>query len=209
MIRTWIADVRPLYEEEKYRSYYKALPDFRKEKADRIRFQADKALSVGAWSLWKMICKTYGISETSVFNLSHSGDYALCSVYIGDGQGIQVGCDIEATANAKLRIAKRFFCNSEYETICREEDLDRQKEVFCRVWVLKESFMKATREGMALGMNSFEIELSNPPILLNKPARFPDKYQYQEYQISNVPYKIAVCTNDDEIDSKIRMELKL
>lgn len=209
MIRTWITDVRPLYEDEKYRPYYEALPDFRKEKADRIRFQADKALSVGAWSLLQMVRKTYDISETAVFNLSHSGEYVLCSIYSGVGKGIQVGCDIEAIKNSRLKIAKRFFCDSEYEMICREEDPEKQKELFCRFWVLKESFMKATREGMALAMNSFEIELSNPPVLLNKPDRFPDQYRYREYEISNVPYKIAVCTNDNEIDSKLWMELKL
>lgn len=36
MIRTWIADVTSLLEKEKYLQYYKIVPDFRKEKADKI-----------------------------------------------------------------------------------------------------------------------------------------------------------------------------
>ena len=37
MIRTWLSDIRPLYEEQRYRKYYDTLPAFRKEKADRLR----------------------------------------------------------------------------------------------------------------------------------------------------------------------------
>ncbi len=36
MIRTWIADVTSLLEKEKYLQYYKIVPDFRKEKADKL-----------------------------------------------------------------------------------------------------------------------------------------------------------------------------
>ena len=52
MIRTWIADVTSLLEKEKYLQYYKIVPDFRKEKADKIVYQEGKALSVGVWVLY-------------------------------------------------------------------------------------------------------------------------------------------------------------
>ena len=55
MIKTWLLDIRPLYEENRYREYYATLPVFRKEKADRLRFQKDRAQSAGAWILLEMI----------------------------------------------------------------------------------------------------------------------------------------------------------
>ena len=60
-------------------------------------------------------------------------------------------------------VSKTFFCRSEYEDIFRCDSKEARAEKFCRYWVLKESFMKATRKGMALKMSSFEILLSNPP----------------------------------------------
>ena len=80
--------------------------------------------------------------------------------------------------------------------------------MFCRYWVLKESFLKATRKGMALKMSSFEIQLSDPPKLIKKPEEFDEDYYYCEYPLDGFPYRIAVCSNNAEIDSKIQMELE-
>ena len=209
MIRTWLSDIRPLYEEQRYRRYYDTLPAFRKEKADRLRFQKDRAQSAGAWILLEKIRKKYRITEKAAFNLSHSGDYVLCSVDMECNEETQVGCDIETVKEADLKVAKRFFCPSEYEAILREDNQKLQRDMFYRFWVLKESFMKATREGMALDMSSFEIRLSSPPVLLEKPERFPRDYYYREYVLPGCPCKIAVCSTDDEIDSELRMEFKL
>lgn len=66
MIRTWIADVTSLLEKEKYLQYYKIVPDFRKEKADKIVYQEGKALSVGVWVLYEKMRRTYGLSKNAV-----------------------------------------------------------------------------------------------------------------------------------------------
>lgn len=208
MIETWIADITPLYNEECYRKYYMQVPDFRKEKADRMRFQNGKAQSVGAWYLLEWIRKEYLISERAAFNLSHSGDYVLCSVDMDCGEDTQVGCDIEFVDEPNMKIAKRFFCPSEYGVILGQKPGDGQKNVFYRFWVLKESFMKATRKGMALDMKSFEIQLGSPSVLTKKPEEFPRSYFYQEYELSGIPYKIAVCSTVREMNPKIHTELR-
>lgn len=109
MIRTWLSDIRPLYEEQRYRRYYDTLPAFRKEKADRLRFQKDRAQSAGAWILLEKIRKKYRITEKAAFNLSHSGDYVLCSVDMECNEQTQVGCDIETVKEADLKVAKKVF----------------------------------------------------------------------------------------------------
>lgn len=209
MIKTWLLDIRPLYEENRYREYYATLPVFRKEKADRLRFQKDRAQSAGAWILLEMIRNKYKITEKAAFNLSHSGDYVLCSVDMECDEETQVGCDIETVRETDLKVAKRFFCPSEYEAILREDNIILQRDTFYRFWVLKESFMKATREGMALDLSDFEIRLASPPVLIRKPERFPRNYYYREYGLPGYPCKIAVCSTYDEIDSELRMEFKL
>ena len=43
--------------------------------------------------------------------------------------------------------------------------------------------MKATRQGMAMDMRSFEIgwNEADTPVLLRKPKEYPEEYVYQEY----------------------------
>lgn len=159
--------------------------------------------------LLREIRSKYKITEKAAFNLSHSGDYVLCSIDIDCRAQTQVGCDIETVGRADIKVAKRFFCTSEYNAILREENKTLQRDLFYRLWVLKESFMKATKEGMSLDMSSFEIELGTPPALIRQPKRFPRKYYCKEYEVSDIPCKIAVCSTEDEIDSEIQMELKL
>ena len=92
-----------------------------------------------------------GIQKDAAYNLSHSGEYVLCSVHEGKDPKIRVGCDIEEIGICNMKIARRFFCRSEYEKIDSETNEERRRELFFRYWVLKESFIKATREGMAMG----------------------------------------------------------
>lgn len=204
MIRTWIADVTPLYEENCYKKYYEGLPSFRKEKADALKYLSKKAQSVGAWALWERMRCQYSLGEQTVFNLSHSGTWVMCAAQTEGGQqSVRVGCDIQKTEQMRLRVARRLFCREEYERIMREKTEAQQKECFFRFWVLKESFMKATRKGMALPLNSFCIELGNPSRLVRKPEEYTEVYYYREYAAGNVPCKMAVCSTDSEIDNRL------
>ena len=69
-LRTWLADIRALYDEECYQKYFAALPAFRQEKARKLLFQKDRAQSAGAWLLLEEIRKRYKISDRAVYNLS-------------------------------------------------------------------------------------------------------------------------------------------
>lgn len=82
-----------------------------------------------------------------------------------------------------------------------------QAEWFFRYWVLKESFMKATRRGMGLDTRSFEIGWNEKmqPVLLRKPEEYGENYVYKEYEFRPKEVKIAVCTTDLEIDEKLHI----
>ena len=117
-----------------------------------------------------------------------------------------MGCDLEEIKEFRQPVAKRFFCQSEYEHIMRKEGEERVR-MFYRYWVLKESFMKATRQGMAMDMRSFEIgwDQGDEPVLLQRPEEYPEDYIYKEYAKEAVNARIAVCTTDQEIDSRLHV----
>ena len=78
MVSVWAADITPLLIEETYQAYYDKVPEWRKDKADKLKNVDDKARSVGAWILWEKMKKALRLPESAVFNLSHSGKYVLC-----------------------------------------------------------------------------------------------------------------------------------
>ncbi len=195
IIHTWLADVSALHEERCYESYYKNVPDFRKEKADRMRKREDQALSVGVWTLFEKMKKEYCLQNPSLYNFSHSGTYALCTIAIGNDARNQLGCDIEANGRNRETIAERYFTPEE------------QAEDFYRIWVLKESFMKATRMGMKLPINafSFAFDEMDRPYLVKQPEQFPRQYYFKEYMVEELGYKIAVCADCDAFAEEIQI----
>lgn len=206
MIQTWLANATALYDQKKYIQCYQDVPDLRKQKADRLRLQQDKALSVGAWTLLEKMKRNYNLSNDLIYNLSHSGEYVLCSVEDAHIETRKLGCDLERIAEPQLQVARRFFCKSEYESILACES-GKQAEQFYRLWVLKESFMKATRMGMKLGMKAFEVgfEEGDKPYLKSRPEAFPEIYVFQEYTVEGVPYRIAVSADTDSFASEVRV----
>lgn len=204
MVHVWFADITPLLIEETYRRYYQKAPAWRRGKADRYRHERERAQSIGVWSLWERVRERYRLPEGTVYNLSHSGDYVLCA--FSDRNGVKVGCDLEVMKEFRELIARRFFCESEYEHIMAEAKKDRAR-MFYRYWVLKESFMKATRQGMALDMRSFEIgwEKGDRPVLIRKPLEYQEEYYYREYTKEGVDAGIAVCTTDTETDARLHI----
>lgn len=204
MIRTWAADVTSLYNEETYRRYYKAMPEHRKVKADKIRAPEDRALSIGAWTLYEIAKRESGVSDEAVFNLSHSGQFVLCSIEDSGNINIKVGCDIEEIKKLHEKLIKRYFFESEERYILEQPTEELKTVAFYRYWVLKESFMKATRYGMKLGLQTFEISCKEgeQPVLLTKPAEIRETYYFQEYTLDK-PYRIAVCSTGNLFEENI------
>ena len=195
MVHTWIMDVTPLQNDMIYRKCYNRLPDWRREKADRIRPLEGKMQSAGAWILYQQMLKYYELSAQMPYNLSHSGRYALCSV--GTQSGVLVGCDVEMIKENKQRLAERYFCPGEVDWIQSQTTEAEQAEGFYRYWVLKESFIKAIHLGMQQDLREFEIALDKEGArLVRQPDAFPEKYYYQEYRTDAGDARIAVCSTE-------------
>lgn len=208
MVRSFIAEVSTLQNQEKWDYYYKKAPKERRDKADHIRKKENQWLSLGVWALYDKVKEKYDLPSGGIFNFSHSGAYVMCSAADEKDKNQKIGCDIEQIGQLKLNLAARYFCRSEYEYISGQDGIQAQTEAFYRCWVLKESFMKATRLGTRLSLNAFEISLHTPgnPTLIQQPVDWMESYYYQEYSLSGVPYKMAVCSTSANIAEELEIE---
>lgn len=213
MIQTWIADVTPLINTTNntiYAEYLCKLPIWRQQKATRFKNVADKALSVGVWTLYEQAKAKYGQIQT--FNLSHSGKYALCS--FSTAKECKIGCDVQKIKEVKDSLAQRFFTEGEHAYVMRGETKQEREERICRLWALKESFAKATGEGLRIGLSNFDVgfDTMDRPVLLEQPKRMHDAYYFREYSLENEEYQIAVCASVNqfaELIEAVKLEVRL
>lgn len=94
------------------------------------------------------------------FNLSHSADLAVVAV----AHGREVGVDVEVTrAGRRMEgIAGRWFNEAEAAALETLEGAE-QEATFYRLWARKEAYLKATAEGIAGSLASFDALRLEPP----------------------------------------------
>jgi len=204
--RLYTMNTEQLTDDACFQECYGKLSAYRRSKTDKLHFIKDKRLSLGAGILLDIGLREYGLREAEVkfgqkknrkpflpdhprihFNLSHSENMVL-AVFAET----EVGCDIEYTKEADLKIAKRFFCPEEYEFLARLEG-EEQNSAFYQLWTLKESFIKAAGMGMELPLNSFGFYLSDGSIKVRQSC---DKLNYSFRQYSFGKYWAAVCVQN-------------
>ncbi len=93
--------------------------------------------------------KPYLKGNPLYFNLSHTKDKAVCAF-----SKREVGCDVENIGEYKKRIAKRFFTENEFRLL---EESENPETDFFRLWVLKESALKKSGEGITAGLSTVDF----------------------------------------------------
>jgi 4'-phosphopantetheinyl transferase len=90
------------------------------------------------------------------FNLSHSGDIAMCAVTYG----CEVGVDVEEIRDdvSFEPIATQFFSAKEQRLLANVGRAARA-ETFTRIWVQKEAYFKATGRGIGADASGFSVSL--------------------------------------------------
>lgn len=168
MYKIYVAAVEPLMEDAFYQKALSMVSKERQEKAGKMIQRPDKARSVAAGLLlhyavgdntgfrWDGNCfiKEHGKpmlpKELGLyFNLSHSGDYVLCTV-----SDKETGADIQRHERYHDRLAERFFHPEELAYLKEAED---RKQRFYDLWCLKESCIKCTGRGLSTGLDSFSV----------------------------------------------------
>lgn len=144
------------------------LSSSRIEKANKYINQEDRKLSLLAGKVLDIGLKEFNLKEKDViiqynkygkpylkdypsifFNLSHSNKKAMCAI-----SNKEVGCDIEYIKQNRPQIVKKYFSNLEKEYLENSNNID---EDFYKIWVGKESFLKAIGKGLNKQMYNFSI----------------------------------------------------
>ena len=144
MISTYVANVEELNNSALFERLYASVPEHRRQRVDRMRFDKDKRLSLGVWGLLQKGLKDWGICDKELtlsygengkpflkdypavfFNLSHSGERVMCAI-----ADCEVGCDVERIRDTDFKIAKRFFHEEEYGQILRQSSVQKKQEMF-------------------------------------------------------------------------------
>ena len=123
--------------------------------------------------------KPFFASIPLCFSLSHSDVYVACAI-----ADHEIGMDIQKNSVYREPLARRFFSPEERRFI--EESPDRDA-AFTEIWCLKESYIKATGEGLARPLSGFSLSLQDPPRVEGEEAacfwRFRDPR-----------FRLAVCS---------------
>lgn len=96
--------------------------------------------------------KPYLVNRPEIhYNISHSGKYTICAI-----SGVPVGVDIQKKRITDVeKVGKRIFPPEEYRKFLMSE---RKQEEFFRQWVLRESYLKWTGEGLTKDLRELETE---------------------------------------------------
>ena len=168
----YLASTEALKDAALFARLLRTVPPSRQEKIGRLRVARARRLSLGAGLLLNYALAAQGlpVTEPAVsengkpyfpalpdfhFNLSHSGELALCAV-----SPTPVGCDVETVSGIDLAVARRFFHPEERAWLFSLPEGEREA-AFLRLWTCKESFIKAVGLGLALPLEDFSVSLGD------------------------------------------------
>lgn len=120
------------------------------------------------------------------FSLSHSGKMAMCVM-----AEALVGCDVEQVRDKNRDIAERFFTEEENQFIKAQPHSAEQKDMFFRLWTLKESFIKCIGTGLSTPLNEFSI-IPEPEKITLTQSISSSEYNFVEINLDD-GYKYSVC----------------
>lgn len=166
--------------------------------AARFRFKKDRARCIGAGLLLNYALQQHDCSYPLPpqvakdsqgkpwlpelpdfhFNISHSGKWVVCAV--GDRP---IGVDIEQTERGMQEVAKRYFSAAE-QNYLQSLANEKRSTAFIELWVLKESYMKATGLGLSQSLKDLQVVHIGPPATM-------------EHKGQKVLYGLTLCEFTD------------
>ncbi len=202
LLRVFLASTKPLADPAVFERLYAEASETRKKKIDRCRFLSDRMQLLAAESLLRHALKevgrdagalsfAYGAhgkpylndAEGFYFNLSHSGETVLLAV-----SDAEIGCDVERIRHANDRLIRRVAAPEEYArfSACAGDERD---VLLTRLWVAKESYLKACGEGITTDPAAIRIEFGTEPGVFRDGNPVP--YALREGAADG--YRYAVC----------------
>lgn len=217
LIKTYIINTSQYEDEAAFNTAVESVSPYRRQKTALLKNMKDKRRSLAAAIALNTALKEYGLEERVMeydvgeqgkpyfrynpeihFSLSHSGDYAICSI-----GAHEIGNDIELIKSGRERVAQRFFAKEELDWIYEARDLREKDERIFRIWTMKESFLKVTGRGMSLPLKDFTVVAADDGsagVCVDVRQNINDiTYCIKEYAMPETlaeydAYKISVCS---------------
>lgn len=127
---------------------------------------------------WRFVVNAFGCPSIATpsgtgltFNLSHTAGLVACAVT----RGMDVGVDVERVRrHADIeKLARHSFAPAETASILAAPSEERH-ELFFAYWTLKESYIKARGMGLALPLDGFAFDISQPSPRVSFTEKCPD-----------------------------------
>lgn len=130
------------------------------------------------------------------FNLSHSGEIVCCIV-----DAFPVGIDVEAVSPIDLDTTNFFHSKERFDlsTLPTNEQI----KYFYKLWVLKESYIKAEGKGLSIPLNTFSFEINNDLIHFEGNNNHKWDFSLHAIDINRQPYQLGICTHKGRLPNKI------
>lgn len=131
-----------------------------------------------------------------VFNVSHSGDRGLIALALDTALGVDVE-RVRAMAHRE-GMAERCFAPGELAW-WRDLPEEHRQAAFFGFWCCKEAFVKATGEGITLGLQACVVDLSGAPRLVSVPQGHgrPDIWRLAAIKAGS-DHRAALCYRGPE-----------
>ncbi len=115
------------------------------------------------------------------FNLTHSGELALCAL----GYQRKVGIDMENIKPIRRleSLIDRCLSDREKDQV-KAQPADDQSRAFLQTWTCKEAYLKAIGLGLTQSMQTVEVQLA-PPRLVHVPHRCSEGWQLYPMALSD------------------------
>ena len=212
--RLYAADIGELEDEVVFQRWLSVMPPERREKIGRFRAEADKRRALGAGIALRRALGDAGLDPFPeilcepgekprlrdgglCFNLSHSGDMALCAV-----SGREVGVDVERYRSFTPELIRTVFTAEEISYVWERAGADDglRDRLFTSLWTVKESLMKYSGKGLAIPPGRICLDCSALPriVSLRKTGADhlePDRFRFVTRFLEEHVY--TVCTEGE------------
>ena len=203
----YLCDVTPLLDPVCFAGLLPLVSRERREKITALPPEKEKCRTLAAGLLLRQVCRDYGIRDDTLgygqqgkpyfeayrdihFNLSHSGMRAMCAV-----DSRPLGCDVQERRKVSPALLKKALSQREYDWCMEQAD---PEDAFFRLWVRKESYLKATGLGLSQPLDSFSVQLPGEML-------FDKGVKYALFGWQEPPYYFALCQQDRLTDQECRM----
>ena len=124
------------------------------------------------------------------FNLSHSANIAVCTV-----SDVPCGVDIEQISKPHevMAMANRFLSVKEHAAVLMSPN---PNEAFCRLWTLRESYVKMRGLGFEIGLSTLKCDFHRGVCSIYEKNVLQEDAKFHEWK--TVPdFRISVCTKGE------------